>query len=143
MCCNCSAGPCTDEEGSRREDGAEWSPLPCVLCVCRDGQSKCLPRQCPRPACPQVGLLSARHIMTRTPRPGTPRKASTVGYSGVKIKVPSADISKVTQVLSLNPRVCFVCFDNCQELDVVSAFPFNSSLYFLSSLPILNDTCGK
>ncbi|KAK7111112.1 hypothetical protein V1264_010798 [Littorina saxatilis] len=56
--CLPSGRPCRDEEGSRREDGSEWSPLPCVLCVCRDGHSKCLPRQCPRPNCPQEDVVA-------------------------------------------------------------------------------------
>ncbi|XP_076458587.1 LOW QUALITY PROTEIN: extracellular matrix organizing protein FRAS1-like [Babylonia areolata] len=59
-CLRClpSGRPCTDEDGNRREDGAEWSPLQCVLCVCRDGFSKCLPRQCPAPNCPQNDVVA-------------------------------------------------------------------------------------
>ncbi|GFO33123.1 extracellular matrix protein fras1 [Plakobranchus ocellatus] len=46
-------GPCVTESGVRMPDGSEWSPLSCVKCFCRDGNTKCLPVQCPKLQCSQ------------------------------------------------------------------------------------------
>lgn len=51
---NTLSASCTDQDGVRHPGGSEWSPLPCVLCVCRNGHTKCLPQQCPQLDCALV-----------------------------------------------------------------------------------------
>ncbi|VDI42839.1 Hypothetical predicted protein [Mytilus galloprovincialis] len=42
------------------QDATEWSPIPCTMCVCRDGQTICYPIQCPSFVCPQGKSMERR-----------------------------------------------------------------------------------